>query len=60
MPKALVIFDVDRTLMRSMAVDSKCYVSAFCDHLGIDGISTVWETSNGRTSCLTASTMWFN
>jgi len=27
-----------------MAVDSQCYVSAFCDHLGIDGISTVWET----------------
>ena len=44
MPKALVIFDVDGTLIRSMAVDSQCYVSAFCDHLGIDGISTAWET----------------
>ena len=40
MPKALVIFDVDGTLVRSMAVDSQCYVSAFCDHLGIDSIST--------------------
>ena len=29
MPKALVIFDVDGTLIRSMAVDSQCYVSAF-------------------------------
>jgi beta-phosphoglucomutase-like phosphatase (HAD superfamily) len=39
-----VIFDVDGTLVRSMAVDSQCYVSAFCDHLGIDSINTAWET----------------
>jgi phosphoglycolate phosphatase-like HAD superfamily hydrolase len=42
--KALVIFDVDGTLIRSVAVDSECYASAFCDHLGIDGTSTAWET----------------
>lgn len=40
--KTLVIFDVDGTLIQSMALEAECYVTAFADHLGIESISSDW------------------
>jgi phosphoglycolate phosphatase-like HAD superfamily hydrolase len=38
----LVVFDIDGTLTQSVAVDEACFVAAFRDVLGIDGIDTDW------------------
>jgi phosphoglycolate phosphatase-like HAD superfamily hydrolase len=38
----LVIFDVDGTLTESVTVDEVCFVQAFQDVLGIEGINTNW------------------
>jgi phosphoglycolate phosphatase-like HAD superfamily hydrolase len=38
----LVIFDIDGTLTESVAVDEVCFVQAFQDVLGIEGINTDW------------------
>ena len=38
----LAIFDIDGTLTESVAVDEVCFVQAFRDVLGIEGISTNW------------------
>lgn len=38
----LVIFDIDGTLLRSVELDDTCFVRAFADVLGIDGLSADW------------------
>jgi phosphoglycolate phosphatase-like HAD superfamily hydrolase len=38
----LAIFDIDGTLTESVAVDEICFVQAFRDVLGIEGINTNW------------------
>jgi phosphoglycolate phosphatase-like HAD superfamily hydrolase len=38
----LAIFDIDGTLTQSVAVDEVCFVQAFRDVLGIEGINTNW------------------
>lgn len=39
----LVVFDIDGTLVRSVELDDTCFVRAFADVLGIEGISTDWS-----------------
>src|SRR5262249_25109269 len=38
----LAIFDIDGTLTESVAVDEVCFVQAFRDVLGVEGINTNW------------------
>jgi phosphoglycolate phosphatase-like HAD superfamily hydrolase len=38
----LALFDIDGTLTESVAVDEVCFVQAFRDVLGIEGINTNW------------------
>src|SRR5262245_28654446 len=50
----LVLFDTDGTLTESVAVDELCFVQAFRDVLGVEGISTHWldyqfQTDSGLT-----------
>jgi phosphoglycolate phosphatase-like HAD superfamily hydrolase len=50
----LAIFDIDGTLTESVAVDEVCFVQAFRDVLGIEGINTNWmdysfQTDSGLT-----------
>jgi beta-phosphoglucomutase-like phosphatase (HAD superfamily) len=45
----LAIFDIDGTLTESVAVDEFCFVQAFRDVLGIDGINTNWLEYNFQT-----------
>lgn len=40
--RALIIFDVDGTLIESEAFDSECYVAAISEHLGIARFSPDW------------------
>lgn len=42
--RALIIFDVDGTLIESDAIDSECYVAAISEHLGIKECSPDWGT----------------
>jgi len=38
----LAIFDIDGTLARTVSVDEECYLQAFADEFGIEGINTDW------------------
>ncbi len=38
----LAVFDIDGTLVQSLAVDEACFVRAFAEVLGIDDIDTDW------------------
>ncbi len=41
-PDKLVVFDIDGTLVQSIAVDEECFVRAFAEVLGIEDIDTDW------------------
>ena len=41
-PRKLAVFDVDGTLVHSMAADTACFVEAFADALDIDDIDSDW------------------
>ena len=45
----LAVFDIDGTLTQSVAVDETCFVQAFRDVLGIEGINTNWLDYNFQT-----------
>ena len=57
----LAVFDIDGTLVQSLAVDEACFVRAFAEVLGIEDIDTDWAhydhvTDDGMTmSPMTAS-----
>lgn len=38
----LVVFDIDGTLIRSVELDDTCFVRAFADVLGIEGLAADW------------------
>ena len=38
----LAVFDIDGTLVQSLAVDEACFVRAFAEVLGIEDIDTDW------------------
>jgi phosphoglycolate phosphatase-like HAD superfamily hydrolase len=48
-PRTLVVFDVDGTLIHSMALDAACYVSAFTEFMGVGDINTDWSTYKNMT-----------
>ena len=45
----LVMFDIDGTLTQSCGVDSRCYVDALLEVLGIESIDTDWSTYRHTT-----------
>jgi len=42
----LAIFDVDGTLVRSVAIDASCYVRALAESLGIQGVDEQWVAAS--------------
>lgn len=45
----LVMFDIDGTLTRSCDIDSRCFVDALCEVLGIESIDTDWSNYRHTT-----------
>jgi len=45
----LVVFDIDGTLIRSVELDDRCFVRAFADVLGIEGICADWSRYENST-----------
>ena len=45
----LVMFDIDGTLTQSCGVDSRCFVDALCDVLGVESIDTDWSNYRNTT-----------
>ncbi len=45
----LVVFDIDGTLVRSVELDDTCFVRAFADVLGIEGICADWSHYQSST-----------
>ena len=45
----LVMFDIDGTLTRSCGIDSRCFVDALCEVLGIESIDTDWSNYRHTT-----------
>ena len=45
----LVMFDIDGTLTRSCGIDSRCFVDALCEVLGIQSIDTDWSNYRHTT-----------
>ncbi len=45
----LLMFDIDGTLTQSCSVDSRCFVDALCEVLGVDGIDTDWSNYRNTT-----------
>ncbi len=45
----LVVFDIDGTLVRSVELDDTCFVRAFADVLGIEGICADWSHYQNST-----------
>ena len=48
-PNKLAVFDIDGTLVHSLAADTACFVQAFADALGIDDIDTDWARYDHTT-----------
>ena len=48
-PMHLVMFDIDGTLTHSCGIDSRCFVDALCEVLGIESIDTDWSNYHHRT-----------
>ncbi len=48
-PMHLVMFDIDGTLTQSCGVDSRCFVDALCEVLGIERIDTDWSNYRHTT-----------
>ncbi len=45
----LLMFDIDGTLTRSCDIDSRCFVDALCEVLGIESIDTDWSNYRHTT-----------
>ena len=45
----LVMFDIDGTLTQSCGVDSRCFVEALCEVLGIERVDTDWSNHRHTT-----------
>ena len=45
----LLMFDIDGTLTQSCGVDSRCFVDALCEVLGIESIDTDWSNYRHTT-----------
>lgn len=45
----LVMFDIDGTLTQSCGIDSRCFVDALCEVLGIESIDADWSNYRNTT-----------